>query len=184
MSPADLASRLSGKCMDAGFSVMAADDRQVYCAKEVSGFKGILTQLLIGNAYSTTPTDNVRFQLVPWNGGTRAQVSEWIETQMAFGQVQRVPLNNGKQTNAWLSAFYRLGGTEVPPLQIVSTSVPPVPASPPAEATAVAAIAAPAPAAVIPAPAPAPKPITQPRTVATERPKAKRPAVTCITCEE
>lgn len=162
--------------MDAGFSVMAGDDRQVLCAKEVSGFKGVLTQLLIGNAYSTTPTDNVRFQLVPWNGGTRAQVSEWIETQMAFGQVQRVPLNNGKQTNAWLSAFYRLGGTEVPPLQIVSTTSPAAPAPAAVPSPAIAAVAQ---APILQAPTPV---VTAVPKVPTASSK-KRPAVVCITCE-
>ena len=134
-APQEIGARLSGVCMDAGMTVTAADSMQVLCAKEVSGFKGILTQVLIGNSYSTTPIQYARFQLVPWNNGTRIQVSEWVETQMAFGQVRRVPLNGKKQTNSMLQALYNLGGTAIPPLSGVasakaSTSTPIAAAAP------------------------------------------------------
>jgi hypothetical protein len=169
MSPRDLASRLSGMCMDAGLSITAADESQVSCGKEVSGFKGALTQMLIGNSYSTTPTDNVRFQLIPWNGGTRVQVSEWVETQMAFGQVRRMPINNSKATNGWLTTLYNLGGTEVPRLQIGPA---PALAVPPPQQPAPPQVAAPATVSTVQIAPPAAKPK-----------KAKSVGVICVTCE-
>lgn len=173
MSPRDVAAKLSGMCMDAGLSVMGADDRQVLCAKEVSGFKGALTQMLIGNSYSTTPTDNIRFQLIPWNEGTRTQVSEWLETQMAFGQVRRVPITGGKATNQWLTVLYRLGGTTVPALQIQTTpvSVAPIPV------TSMPATTAPI--------TPRQETVVAPASPATPA-KPKKPksvGVICVTCE-
>lgn len=112
--PADVLAKISSRCMDKNLIVAESDDRHVVCSQTVSGFKGVISQLLIGNSYSTTPEVKYRFQAIPYGGGSRVQFSQWMETQMAFGQLRRVELNNSKQVNETLSALYDLGGSSQP----------------------------------------------------------------------
>lgn len=107
-------SKIAAMCMDAKYSVLASDDHQVVCSKQMSGFGGIMTQLVLGNAYSTTPQQSIRFQMIAWGTGTRVQFSAWAETQMPFGQIQRAPLNGRKITQELLTALYSRGATVVP----------------------------------------------------------------------
>ena len=72
-----------------------------------------MTQFLIGNSYSTTPERYVRFSIFPSNGKTRVQAYQWVETQMAFGQVNKVELNGNSQFNDVLKALVAVGGKPV-----------------------------------------------------------------------
>jgi hypothetical protein len=86
----------------------------VLCGKMMSGFKGALAQVLIGNSYSTTPELKARFQAVAVPTGTRVQVVQWVETQMAFGQIRRQELNGSKAFNDAMALLGNLGGTSTP----------------------------------------------------------------------
>lgn len=123
-SPAVASSTLAAMCMDRKYSVLNSDEHQVLCGKEVEGLKGMLAQALLGNAYSTTPQQLVRFQMIPWGAGTRVQFSLWIETQMAMGQVQRAPLDSRKTVQGILSVLYAHGATEVPTSPPVAEAAP------------------------------------------------------------
>jgi len=114
-APADALGKIAGRCMDRNFTVKESDDRHVVCMQTMSGLKGALTQVLIGNSYSTTPTNNIRFQAIAVPGGSRVQFSQWIETQMAFGQIQRVEMDGRKQIQQMLDSLYSLGAFGSPP---------------------------------------------------------------------
>lgn len=116
-SPSDVSAKLASFCMDRGITVVESDDHHVLCSKEMDGGKSILTQLLIGNAYSTPPVQNVRFQIVGYGSGSRVQFSEWVETQMPGGQVSRVPNDSSKEANNIRSLLYGIGATGVPARQ-------------------------------------------------------------------
>lgn len=86
---------------------------------------GILAQALIGNSRSTTPELKIRFGLIRSGKYIRVQATQWIETQMAFGQVQRQQLDGRKQIQSLRDALGSLGGTPVIPsdaTEPVSTS--------------------------------------------------------------
>ena len=109
-SPSTVSQRLVGLCADAGILVQRAESNQVVCGGEMQGGDAILAQMAIGNAYSTTPARFVQFMLFPYNGGTRVQTQQWVETQMAFGQTNRVELNSGAQFNEIMTALTKVGG--------------------------------------------------------------------------
>lgn len=163
----DAAQSLASLCVAKGIPVIEQDSRHVQCASEVSGLSGALTQMLIGNAYSTTPLSVVRFSIVPAKGYAAVQAVQWVETQMAFGQVRRTTLDGRKQTERLRAALIAAGGSLTPPA-----------VSPIAQPLAPAAPAEPQPAPIV---APVPKPPAKPTT---EQKSTPRPAVRCITCSE
>lgn len=57
---------------------------------------GMFTQLLMGNAYSTTPVLSARFNAVQIPDGVRVVSNVWVETQMALGQVRRNELKGSQ----------------------------------------------------------------------------------------
>lgn len=113
-TPAETSAKLASLCMDKNATVAEADTFHVLCMKEMDGSSGILTQLLIGNASSTTPVQNIRFQIVPYSSGSRVQFSEWVETQMAGGQISRVQVSNRKENASVRSILYSIGATTLP----------------------------------------------------------------------
>lgn len=136
-APSDALGKIAGRCMDRNLTVTESDDRHVVCIQTVSGFKGALAQVLIGNSYSTTPTVNIRFQAIAVPGGSRVQFSQWIETQMAFGQVRRVEMDGRKQIQETLNSLYGLGAFGSPPhASGVPTTASKITITPPAQGDA------------------------------------------------
>jgi hypothetical protein len=128
--PAEAAGMIANLCADQGTTVAEQDQFHVLCSGQMTGLKGALAQALIGNSYSTTPERKVRFSLIPQTqlgiSFTRIQAAEWIETQMAFGQTRRQPLDNSKNDLALLNALISAGATKNPPQPQVA---PPTPTS-------------------------------------------------------
>ncbi len=87
-------------CNRRAASIRSSSANEVVCAKQMDGGSAIMTQLLIGNSYSTTPVAVARFTI--WKAGHDVRVSayQWAETQMAFGQVRTVELNSPEAFNA------------------------------------------------------------------------------------
>jgi hypothetical protein len=108
--PSAVLGKLAGLCMDRRGVVISQDSNQVVCQKELPPGDALLAQLAIGNAYSTTPVLKIRFSAAQTNGGTRIQVYEWIETQMAFGQMQTMEVSSNREFNSVEQLLMQLGG--------------------------------------------------------------------------
>ncbi len=65
----------------------------------MDGQDGVWAQMLIGNSSSTTPERKVRFILYQVGKDVRVTAQQWIETQMARGQTQRMELNENSHRN-------------------------------------------------------------------------------------
>ena len=116
-SPSMVLGRLAGLCMDRQGVVVGQDSNQVVCQKDLEPGNALLAQFLIGNEYSTTPVLKIRFSAAQIGIDTRVQVYEWLETQMAFGQVRTIEMNNNNEFNKVEQMLIQLGGQvqEAPP---------------------------------------------------------------------
>jgi len=103
--------------MDRQGVVVGQDSNQVVCQKDLEPGNALLAQFLIGNEYSTTPVLKIRFSAAQIGIDTRVQVYEWLETQMAFGQVRTIEMNNNNEFNKVEQMLIQLGGQvqEAPP---------------------------------------------------------------------
>jgi hypothetical protein len=110
----DAGSKIANQCMNAGWSVTNQTNSQITCEFQMGFMQSVLTQMLIGNSYSTTPRGFVRFNIARIGDNTRTQANAWVETQMAFGQMRQNPLNNDKTHND-LMGFLMSLGAEPPP---------------------------------------------------------------------
>jgi hypothetical protein len=160
----------SDLCIRRNIMIIEQDERHVVCSQEMGGLKGAFAQILIGNSYSTTPTLNLRFSLSKTRDYTVVQATQWVETQMAFGQVRREGVNGGKSRRHLQEALLGAGGFEYPRFPPSGTSE-----VPPKAVAAPVADSVPAPAVSQP---PAPPAAPAPKKIRSE-PAA---GVRCITC--
>lgn len=58
-------------CNSRGLIIYNADNSSVICGKELEGGSAVFGQMLIGNAYSTTPVSKVRFTIAQVNNDTK-----------------------------------------------------------------------------------------------------------------
>lgn len=105
----DVRNTLAARCMAAGAHVQTSP-HEVICAKALSGAQATLMQLAIGNSYSTTPEAKMSFNLVQSGPDVEAVGRAWVETQMAFGQVRRVPLDGARDRNTLQTLLLGAGG--------------------------------------------------------------------------
>jgi hypothetical protein len=112
--PADTIAVLSSYCMSKGWSVTTSTASQVGCEVKMSAGQAILGQLLLGNSYSTPPRQYVQFVAAPLSGGTRVQMTSWVELQMAFGQVRRTDFDTPAHINSQVLLLLDAGG-RLPP---------------------------------------------------------------------
>ncbi|MGD9979570.1 MAG: hypothetical protein AB7H66_03185 [Hyphomonadaceae bacterium] len=118
---------IASGCMDRGHMVVNSTPNQVQCQIEMGALQSALTQALIGNSYSTTPQQFVRFVITPASGNMRVQAQMWVQTQMAFGQMQTQEVNGAQQFNSVQSFLISMGG--VAPGSVMSAvSAPATPA--------------------------------------------------------
>lgn len=103
-------SRLSSKCMDVQWTVVSSSDTEVVCESPLSTGQSIIGQMLLGNSYSTPPRRFFRFNVSELSGISRVQVSGWMETQMAFGQMQRAPFSGADFHNSIMNFLISAGG--------------------------------------------------------------------------
>lgn len=101
--------QVASGCMDAGWVVTSQSTNQVVCEVPMGIWQSALTQMLIGNSYSTTPKQFVRVSLTQVGDHTRAQTQSWAETQMVFGQVQQQAFNDDATYNNMLGFLAKAG---------------------------------------------------------------------------
>ena len=108
-SVAKVRNKLIAACDSHGIMVSESTENSVLCGKEMSGGDAVLAQVLIGNSYSTTPRDKIRFTIYQAGKNVKVSGHEWIETQMAFGQMHQVELNGNNQFNSVQRMLNSLG---------------------------------------------------------------------------
>jgi hypothetical protein len=101
---------IASACMDRTMSVVGSTPGQVTCEAKMNMGQSVLTQLAIGNSYSTPPRQFVQFSLAQIGSDTRVQASSWVETQMAFGQMQRMATDETAQQKNSLQGFLFYAG--------------------------------------------------------------------------
>lgn len=92
-------SRIMDVCASRGVLVQETGSNHVVCGRTMTGGDAVLAQFLIGNSYSTTPERKVRFTMFQMGQNVRVTAQQWIETQMAFGQMRRTELNGNAHRN-------------------------------------------------------------------------------------
>ncbi|MFW8594952.1 hypothetical protein [Cribrihabitans neustonicus] len=112
-SAASVSEKLTAMCAQKGWLIQKSSPQEVVCGGTMQGGGAVMTQLLIGNSYSTTPEQYARFTIYPVNGQTRVQLHQWVETQMAFGQVKKLEINGNAQFNNAMKALIDMGGKPV-----------------------------------------------------------------------
>lgn len=109
-SAASVVSKLTSGCMDSKWTVVSSSANEVVCETQLSMGQSIMGQMLLGNSYSTPPRQFYRFSVAENAGITRVQPSGWMETQMAFGQVNRVAFTGAPFQNSVMTFMASLGG--------------------------------------------------------------------------
>lgn len=104
-----VSSRLAGVCMNDGSMVEQPNQNTVICSKTMTGGQAVMAQMAVGNSYSTTPVQKVRFSMVPQPDGVRVVAFQWVESQMAFGQIRQQELNANHQRNDLQQLLWSLG---------------------------------------------------------------------------
>ncbi|UXU91427.1 hypothetical protein [Burkholderia sp. S-53] len=104
----DVQNLLIGRCSTAGAMVTETNPNMVICSRTLQGQQAILAQMLLGNSYSTTPVDRIRFVLDSNASDVHVTAYEWVETTMPFGQVNRAELTSNNSRNALQSSLDRL----------------------------------------------------------------------------
>lgn len=110
LSTKDVLGKMVGICLMQGAVIVNQTDYQLVCQKDMSPGDAVLAQILIGNRYSTTPVVKIRFNAAPIGNGVRVQTYQWIETQMAMGQVQTVEMNGNENFNSIQAKLLASGG--------------------------------------------------------------------------
>lgn len=105
----EVKNKLVSTCASGGLTVYDASPNQVVCGQTMTGQEAVWAQLLIGNSYSTTPERKVRFTSYQSGQDVIVTGGQWIETQMAFGQMKRVEMNSNNQKNDLQQLLIRLG---------------------------------------------------------------------------
>lgn len=131
LSPSEVSDKLAILCADRNATVIEQDDRHVLCQREVGGGKGILAQVFLGNSSSTSPQLTIRFSILRDGKSVRVQASQWVELQMAGGQVRKMDLRNQKQDAQLQDLLIAQGAHNVPPEFIEPAPAPaPAPVTP------------------------------------------------------
>jgi len=89
--------------------VIESTPNQVLCGKTLTGSDAFLAQMAIGNSYSTTPQRKIRFTIYKMGDDVKVTAQQWVETQMAFGQVQTQELKTNNQINDVQNFLLSLG---------------------------------------------------------------------------
>jgi len=87
-------------CNNGGLTVYESTTSSVVCGTQRKGTSGVMTQVLLGNAYSTPPMDKVRFSISKNETGVHAWADLWVETQMPGGQLQQLASTNNEDRNS------------------------------------------------------------------------------------
>lgn len=92
----EIKARLMDSCLQRNLIISETGDNHVVCSKELTGMDAFLARLTIGNAYSSTPEQKMRFTVFRIGDAVKVTGHEWVETQMPFGKVNKVELAGEK----------------------------------------------------------------------------------------
>lgn len=109
-SAKNVSGRLAARCIALGASLASSTENEVTCEFKMSAMKSALTQMLIGNSYSTSPRQLVKFSLAEIGDNTVGRAEEWVETQMAFGQNRRQSIDGDVFHNSAMEYMTQCGG--------------------------------------------------------------------------
>jgi hypothetical protein len=101
--------KLIGACSRVGAMVSEATLNQVVCGKALEGGEAAFAQILVGNSYSTTPVQKLGFVMYASGSSVKVTAYQWIETQMALGQMRKIELKGNKQRNDLQQLLHNLG---------------------------------------------------------------------------
>jgi hypothetical protein len=110
---AEAVTAVGSKCMDRGWMIIQQTNNQVVCEIPLGMWQSALTQMMIGNSYSSPPKSFVRVSLAQTGDHTRVQTQAWAETQMAFGQMQHHQYQDDGTYNNMLG-FLAEAGAQLP----------------------------------------------------------------------
>ena len=96
-------------CSSKGLLVQESGGNQVVCGKTMAGGDAVLAQMIVGNSYSTTPERKIRLIIYQSGDDVKVTAYEWIESQMAFGQMRRQELKSNNQKNDIQQFLFSLG---------------------------------------------------------------------------
>lgn len=102
--------RIANGCIANGLAVFEMSDNHVTAGKQLSGGEAMMMQLAIGNSYSTPPVRKVQFLIFRNENDVKVTAQEWVETQMAFGQLRQVELNSARQMQSLQQFLRGIGG--------------------------------------------------------------------------
>ena len=106
--------QISSRCMDLKWQVYSSDQMSVTCKIPMGIMQSALTNVAIGNSYSTPPERFVRFSAAQIGEHVRVQASSWVQTQMPFGQIRKQDTDIRKDGNWFLQTLggqYPIGTT-------------------------------------------------------------------------
>jgi len=102
-------SKIMDACVSRGLMVIESTANQIVCGKTMEGGQAVLAQMLVGNSYSTTPQQKVRFIIYQMGSDVKVTAQQWIESQMAFGQTRTQELKGNNQVNDIQNFLFSLG---------------------------------------------------------------------------
>lgn len=107
--------RIQNECMRRSHFVVEASDFNVRCQMQLNSMQSMAVQLAIGNSYSTRPAAFLDFRLAPMQNDVRVSARSWAQTQMAFGQVNTMALDNTAMLNEVMDMLIISLGGELTP---------------------------------------------------------------------
>lgn len=102
--------RIANGCIANGLAVFEMSDNHVTAGKQLSGGEAMMMQLAIGNSYSTPPVRKVQFLIFKNGNDVKVTAREWVETQMAYGQMRQVELDSNQQMQSLQQFLRGIGG--------------------------------------------------------------------------
>lgn len=123
-TPAEVISTLTSACITGKYLVEESAASSLLCSHEMTGLRAAIGQALIGNVYSTTPVEKVRFVAVAVGNDTQLQAQHWMETVMAFGQKRTVPLSGKKMQLQLDMMVANMKPQEAPPPPLHRVPIP------------------------------------------------------------
>ncbi|WP_202307157.1 hypothetical protein [Dryocola clanedunensis] len=89
---------LLSRCNNGG-GMSSTNGNELTCKKQLEGSGSIMTQLLIGNSYSTPPVFVLHYVIGQQPDGIKVWADSWVETQMSGGQINTMPTNDNHTRN-------------------------------------------------------------------------------------
>lgn len=105
-------SKIMDGCGSQGLQIQEANTNQIVCGKTLNGKNAVLATMIVGNSYSTPPEMKVKFTVFQLGKNVKVTANQWVESQMAFGQLRRQELNSNQQRNDIQLFLFELGARQ------------------------------------------------------------------------